>query len=195
MKKKPVVVTIPDVRSVAPRPVVPQGRPGVGYPTAADFISMTSEPTWLETAMRTVLRPIAFAGAVGLAAGGCTGDVVPRIAPLFADDGEPSTSDAGDDGGDVVMFPVPPAPSIGNGAGDGAKRPTTVTHPPHPPQGGGSGQVVATPLPTPDPPPADGPIVQTKPPVVPHVRPPMIRGRIRPVQPAIAMPGVARRVH
>ena len=191
MKKKPVVVTIPDVREAPARKLAPKDGSGVSYPSAGELLASSSEwAKWLESAMRAVLRPAALAGAVGLAASGCAnGEAAPPPSP-WAD----ASGDASGDTG-VVMYALPSTPLSGTGAGGGVTRPPE-THPPHPTQGGGSGTVVVSPLP--DPPPVDGThaSVGPKPPIVsPSWRPPMVRGRIRPVAPDIPMPGGIRPVN
>jgi hypothetical protein len=200
MKKKPVIVTIPEVRAAPARAVERRPSRGVGYPTAAELVSSSAEwKRWLDTAMRAVLRPAAVAGAVGLAASACaTGEgVLPDLGALVADEAPPPPDgNAGKNDG-VVMYPMPPSLPSGTGAGGGVTRPPE-THPPHPTQVGGSGDVVATALP--DPPPANGPPVvgpDTKPPVVlPTIRPHTLRGGLRPVHPRpdIPMPGGIRPV-
>ncbi len=180
MKKKPIVSTLPDVRSAPPRQVESRAARGTGYPTAAELVSSSAEwQRWLEAAVRAVIRPAALAGVVGLAASGCTQpepDVSDEIAPC----------DAPAEGGPVVMYPIPSAGPFGDGS---APPHPLVAHPPGPSPAGGSGSVVDGPLP--DPPPATDPTstASTKPPVIPPVRPPAIRGRIRPVNVPVAVPG------
>lgn len=174
MKKKAVVVTIPDVRSAPARELRPENRTELPYPSARDLLSSSSEwAKWLEGAMRSVLKPAALAGVVGVLASGCAHEAAPP--PHVEAHGKEETG--------VVMFPI-----------TSPVRPPE-THPPLPTQGGGSETVViASPLP--DPPPVDGThaSVGPKPPVLPAVRPPMIRGGIRPVRPDVPMPGGIRPV-
>lgn len=72
-KRKPVRRTVPDVRAVTARPVEVVSRLTQGYPSANALVaSGEAWRAWLDEALRRVLAPAAIAGALGVAAAGCT---------------------------------------------------------------------------------------------------------------------------
>lgn len=201
--RKPIRRTIPDVRTAPPRPLARRADEHIGYPTAAELVSSSTEwRRWLDEALRSVLRPAALAGAVGLAASasaGCTNvadDATRRVVALLDEGGAPETPDAsqadaaGPEGGGIVMYPVPGSAGAGGGSQAGTGGPVAhplPVQPPQPPSSGGSGDVVVDHPPAP--PATDGvpdpgiASVRPKPPVLPQADPPQVRGRIRIVRP------------
>lgn len=215
-KRKEAPRTIPDVRDAAPRALVRGTGTGPAYPAAADLIARSPEwKEWLDVALRSVLRPAALAGAVGLAGLGCDGSAAAGLAGEWVSGTPEATATQGQvaftgiasdkflsggpggadaplhTGGGVVMSPLPGMPPPGGPAG-------TITPLPDPPELDGD---VAAVHPHPPTVLGEAPVVIVPPPVIPAVRPPAMRGRIAPVRPRpvapppdIAVPGGLSRV-
>jgi hypothetical protein len=176
--------TVP-ARELAARPAGESGAPRVGYPTALDLIAAPQWREFLQGALRSVLRPAALAGAVGLAGigAGCGGDgIVPSVASLF-DEGPAAGATVQPT---IVFQPIPNGISLPPPPAPPTPASTWVSVTPIPP-----GSQVEPPCPLPPP-------VTTRPPSV--VRPPQIitpahnpaqmRGRIAFVRPVTPPPPV-----
>jgi hypothetical protein len=192
-KKKQLTKTIRDVRSVAAREVAPSKRDaeGRGYPTALDLIAAPQWHEFLQNALRSVLRPAALAGAVGLAGmgAGCGSEdgVLPAVSALF-DDGEQAPA-----GSPTVTFtPIPNGISMPPPPLAPPPASTWVTVTPIPP---GTQPEPPCPLPPPvvnppghrpprwNPPRTAGRMVPVRPPVPPATNPPHVLGQMVPVMP------------
>src|SRR5688572_14855498 len=107
-KKKQLTKTIRDVRTVAPREVAPSasGAERPRYPTAMDLIAAPQWHDFLQSALRSVLRPAALAGAVGLAGigAGCGAEdgVLPAVSAIFDEGAQAPTGTP-----TVTFTPIP----------------------------------------------------------------------------------------
>lgn len=161
MKKKALQPFESSPAAAAPRALAPMGAEATGYPSAAELVASNGEwGAWLQEALRSILRPAALAGALGVAAAGgygcdaATADASSALTPCDAPAATLAPLGA-------PVLPPPPAP------------PPAFT------------SVVMTPVPAqPD------PASQQQPPRVrpPRIRPidphpPHIRGRISLVRP------------
>ncbi len=184
-KKKPVRWTIPDVKQAPPRALVageeaPASR---RYPSAAEMMARGPETqAWLKHALRSIVQPAAVASALALGVTGCSdvGEILSQGTgappPVFgvpdATDkpasltpiGAPSSPQVAQNGGGVVMTPLPNKPD-----------PTVVPPCPLPPLGE---HAMA----------GEPPAVTPTPPPIPPAHPPTVRGRIRPIRPAVPTP-------
>ena len=146
--RKPVRVTIALVQSAPPRAALPIAAKSRPYPTAAELLSQSEAwRGWLEQSFRAVLRPVALAGAVGLAAvsaAGCGSEASPTMDPVAMGGSQIAVTGGGD-------CPLPDGASL----------------PPKPPEAGSmiiAPTVVAQPL------------GGTQPAVVPDPEPPAVPG-------------------
>lgn len=112
--RKPVRVTIAVTAAATPRAAESSAMKTQAYPTAAELLAGSAAwRGWLEQSLRAVLRPVAFAGAVGLAAAAGAGcGRGPSANPEPVAGGQEAVTVGADGSGDPeqALDPKPPEP-------------------------------------------------------------------------------------